>query len=299
MPFLGDIVLGLMPKATEKGLQVSYKPDPDLAQHDTEQSERGGRVISQVLYINVDNDHLREVLANLVENAIKYTLAGSVTIDAQGDDQHVTISISDSGIGIPKEDIPHLFQKFYRVDNTETREIGGTGLGLYLSRKLTEAMGGKIWAESTYQQGSTFYVRFPRVDHVEAKRLIEQPTVQTTTPQNQPQPQVIPQPTSQAAPQIQTISATPIPQPVTQTIPVQAAPPQATPLPPVRPPLNPNGSERPSVESMGPPPRPNYAPRFTPNTRPNTPLSTIEQNPHHYVQSSQTPASPSNPNQSQ
>ncbi len=303
VPFLGDIIQGLLPKATEKQLHVAYKPDPEFGRQSANNAEQGDRVLSQVLYVNVDNDHLREVLANLVENAIKYTLRGDVSIDATGDDTHVTISITDSGIGIPQEDIPHLFQKFYRVDNTETREIGGTGLGLYLCRKLTEAMGGKIWVESRYQQGSTFYVRFPRLDHSEAKRLIEQPTVlpdQTpaaaSTPLEQspaatPAQSVGPtQPPVPATPAAQPAPA-PEPTPVIQS--VQAAPqPMQTPQPQAVAPTD----ARPPVEAMGPQPQPqpqpqptpptnpNQAPIYTPGSRPNTPLSSIENNPRQYVQ---------------
>lgn len=166
--FTNDVAQGLRPKAEEKGLHFVFKPLPD---NEDERSRE--RHLNPVFYVNVDNDHLREVIANLIENAIKYTPKGDVTIDVTGDSEHVTISIADSGIGIPREDQAHLFQKFYRVDNSDTREIGGTGLGLYLCRRLTEAMNGRIWVESEYKQGSTFNVELPRIDHEEATRLIE------------------------------------------------------------------------------------------------------------------------------
>ena len=166
--FTHDIAQGLRPKAEEKGLHFLFKPQPD-----DEEDKGGERRLNPVFYVNVDNDHLREVIANLIENAIKYTPKGDVTIDVGGDGEHVTISVADSGIGIPREDQAHLFQKFYRVDNSDTREIGGTGLGLYLCRRLTEAMNGRIWVESEYKRGSTFYVELPRTDHEEATRLIE------------------------------------------------------------------------------------------------------------------------------
>jgi PAS domain S-box-containing protein len=163
--FTDDIVTGLRPKAEEKKIRLFFKP--------TTSEDGGMRNLEPVFFVNLDADHLREVLANLVENAIKYTPAGEVVIDVQGDDSHVVVSIADSGIGIPTEDIPHLFQKFYRVDNSDTREIGGTGLGLYLCRKLIEAMGGRIWVDSEYKKGSTFSVELPRISHQEANRLIE------------------------------------------------------------------------------------------------------------------------------
>lgn len=173
VPFIHDIVQGLAPKGVEKGLRVLYKPMPD----DDENDHDGERKLNPVFYANVDNDHLREVVQNLVENAIKYTLKGDVVIDVTGDDSHITVSIADTGIGIPREDQAHLFQKFYRVDNSDTREIGGTGLGLYLCRRLTETIGGRLWVESEYKRGSTFFVEIPRIDHDEAQRLIEQASI--------------------------------------------------------------------------------------------------------------------------
>ncbi len=163
--FTTDIIDGLRPKADEKNLRLFFKP--------VTEDSGGLRNVEPVYYVDVDNDHLREILANLIENAIKYTPAGEVVIDVQGDDEHVVVSVTDSGIGIPAEDIPHLFQKFYRVDNSDTREIGGTGLGLYLCRRLIEAMGGRIWVDSEYKKGSTFSVELPRISHEDANRRIE------------------------------------------------------------------------------------------------------------------------------
>lgn len=164
--FIHDVAQGLQEKANEKGIRLIYKPMPDDNVLD--------KNIAPVFSVNLDNDHIREVINNLIENAIKYTPKGEVVIDVTGDEDHVVISIKDSGIGIPAEDMPHLFQKFYRVDNKDTREIGGTGLGLYLSRRLVEIMGGRIWAESIYTQGSTFFVELPRIDSQEAMRIAEQ-----------------------------------------------------------------------------------------------------------------------------
>lgn len=309
VPFVLDIVRGLEPKAKEKGLVIHYKPSP-LDSNDSD-NEKGELTLQPVFYVNVDNDHLREVASNLIENAIKYTLEGSITIDVTGDDNHVTLSVADSGIGIPQEDLSHLFQKFYRVDNTETREIGGTGLGLYLCRKLTEAMKGKIWAESEYQRGSTFFVQLPRVDPVEAKQLIEQSEQEARQEANRPaisQVKTSPSPVSQPAASRHQ-AATDLPQ-------TEAEPPQTQPQPepapavvqPVETPptaVAPQANyARPSIEEMSPqppqtsqqaPPRPvtqpqpasqhvRTAPVFRPGqARVNTPLSAIEANPRQYV----------------
>lgn len=172
--FTQDIVGGLKPKADEKNLRLFFKAQDD---------RRGsGHNLEPIFYVNLDADHLREVIANLVENAIKYTPQGEVIIDVTGNEEHVIVSIRDSGIGIPAEDIPHLFQKFYRVDNSDTREIGGTGLGLYLCRRLIEAMGGRIWVESEYKKGSTFSIEVPRISHADAERLIETGGAKNTMP---------------------------------------------------------------------------------------------------------------------
>jgi len=172
--FTSDIVEGLRHKAEEKKLRLFFKP--------VVQEPGGLKNLEPVYYLYVDADHLREVIANLVENAIKYTLEGEVVVDIKGDDTHAVVSIADSGIGIPAEDIPHLFQKFYRVDNSDTREIGGTGLGLYLCRRLVETMEGRIWVESEYKKGSTFFVELPRISHEEAQNLIEGTATEAVKP---------------------------------------------------------------------------------------------------------------------
>lgn len=163
--FLKEIFEGLAPKANEK--QLNYIFAPDMIDEGKERS------LQPIFYANIDPDHFREVTSNLIENAIKYTPSGDVTVDITGDDKQISISVKDSGIGIPAEDIPHLFQKFYRVDNSDTREIGGTGLGLYLSRRLAETMSGNLRVESKYKEGSTFYLEIPRVSSAEATQRLE------------------------------------------------------------------------------------------------------------------------------
>lgn len=178
--FTAKIVEGLQPKAKGKNLFLSFKPATQTA---------GNRLVMPVYYGYFDQDQLREVLNNLVDNAVKYTKQGSVVVDVTGDAESVTVSIADSGIGIPPEDVTHLFQKFYRVDNSDTREIGGTGLGLYISRRLIEANNGRIGVQSIYGKGSTFYVQLPRITMEKATQL------QTS---NQAAPNIIaPAPTTQ------------------------------------------------------------------------------------------------------
>lgn len=122
-----------------------------------------GKSIQPLYYVKADPERLREVLNNLIENAIKFTSEGDVAVSITADRELVTISVSDTGIGIAPEDLPHLFQKFYRVDNSATRTIGGTGLGLYLCRAIIELYQGRIWAESQAGKGTTFKFTLPRV----------------------------------------------------------------------------------------------------------------------------------------
>jgi len=174
--FVHDIVQGLEEEASKKGLRLTFKPMPD---------NKTERFIAPAYSVNLDNDHIREIVNNLVENAIKYTPAGEILVDINGDNDRVVVSVKDNGIGIPAEDIPHLFQKFYRVDNEDTRQIGGTGLGLYLSRRLAEIMGGRIWVESVYKNGSTFYLELPRVSSQDVNMITSQKSLISQEQANQ------------------------------------------------------------------------------------------------------------------
>jgi PAS domain S-box-containing protein len=153
--FLREVTDGLRQKAQDKGLFLYFKPTAGNGQAEPNST----RSIAPLFYSYVDNGHLREILNNLVDNAIKYTKQGSVAVDIRGDLNTITVSIADSGIGIPPEDVPHLFQKFYRIDNSDTREIGGTGLGLYICRRLIEANSGHIWVESILHERASELLR--------------------------------------------------------------------------------------------------------------------------------------------
>ena len=132
------------------------------------------RRLDQVVYSYVDVNFMREIMGNLIDNAIKYTPeGGSVYINVRGDGDRALINVTDTGMGISSDDLGHIFQKFYRADNSDTRTIGGTGLGLYLVKQRVEAMGGRVWAESAFGEGSTFFVSLPRITGEEyEKRMI-------------------------------------------------------------------------------------------------------------------------------
>ncbi|MDQ5969641.1 MAG: hypothetical protein QG593_158 [Patescibacteria group bacterium] len=151
--------------ATKKGLKISVETNAD---------GNISKSVSPLLYVYVDQERLRELISNLIENAIKYTPSGLVTVGASMKERSVVIRVSDTGIGIAEEDIPHLFQKFYRTDNTATRAIGGTGLGLYICKQIAEMLGGRIWVESAIGAGSTFYVELPRISPEQIEILKQQ-----------------------------------------------------------------------------------------------------------------------------
>lgn len=128
--------------------------------------------IEPKVYMAVDIDFLKEIIDNLVGNAIKYTPdGGEIWVNARGDGDKVLINVTDTGIGVSAEDAAHIFQKFYRVDNSQTRQIGGTGLGLYLVKQRVEALGGRVWVESAFGDGSTFFVSLPRISESEYEKM--------------------------------------------------------------------------------------------------------------------------------
>lgn len=164
--FITKLTAELKFSAEKKGLNVDLNLDGIGANNSVKQ-----RVITPLYYVDVDPDRIREAITNLFDNAVKYTDAGTITLGVSGDKEYVTLYVKDTGQGIPAEDITHLFQKFYRVDNSATRTIGGTGLGLFLCRKIVELYQGKIWVESVLNKGSTFYIKLPRLSKEKASSM--------------------------------------------------------------------------------------------------------------------------------
>lgn len=151
-----DTITNLQPIADQKGLKLAFEPDTPVG-------SSARKVLNPQYSVLGDPARLREVMTNLIDNAIKFTAQGSVTVSISGSDDLVTVKVKDTGIGIGKEDAAHLFQKFYRIDNSATRTIGGTGLGLYLTRSIVELYGGRIWVESEPGEGTTFMFNLPRL----------------------------------------------------------------------------------------------------------------------------------------
>jgi PAS domain S-box-containing protein len=169
--FLDKLYADLKLVADKKGLEMDFRASNDKTLNATMDSEGGERVIRPLYYVNVDPERLREVITNLFDNAVKYTPGGRISLGLTGNKQVAQCYIRDTGPGIPAEDLPHLFQKLYRVDNSATRTIGGTGLGLYICRKIVEMYNGQIWVESTVGKGSTFFFNLPRLENEKAMKL--------------------------------------------------------------------------------------------------------------------------------
>jgi PAS domain S-box-containing protein len=112
--------------------------------------------------IEADPDKTRQVLTNLVDNAVKYSPdGGHVIVELTVEDQRLRFAVRDEGLGVPPSEHGRIFEKFYRLDPDLTRGVGGTGLGLYISRELLQRMGGRIWVESSGTDGSTFIAELP------------------------------------------------------------------------------------------------------------------------------------------
>ncbi|MGI9861259.1 ATP-binding protein [Moorella naiadis] len=143
---LGDLVAGVTAEfqgmAADKGLLLKTR-------------------IKDQLSIQGDQTRLTQLLANLVENAIKYTPAGEVIITLERSGREALLQIQDTGVGIPAEHLPHIFERFYRVDKARSRAEGGFGLGLAICDWIARAHGGRITVESTLGRGTTFKVRLP------------------------------------------------------------------------------------------------------------------------------------------
>lgn len=162
--FLSRLTEDLKFSAEKKSLAVEYVVGSNGANMNATSEDFGSaRVIKPLYHVYADPERLREVITNLFDNAVKYTDSGKISVGLTGDTNVVQIYVKDTGKGIPASDISHIFQKFYRVDNSATRTIGGTGLGLFITRKIIELYNGKVWAESEVGKGSTFYINLPRL----------------------------------------------------------------------------------------------------------------------------------------
>lgn len=138
-----DVLATTQPLATEKSLEMSLNIEGDVG------------------FAEVDRTRIRQVLLNIVGNAIKFTEKGGVTIGMSAKAEYLLVSIRDTGIGIKEDHIPIVFEQFRQIDGSLNRTVGGTGLGMPITKKLVELHGGHIWVKSVVGQGSTFYFTLP------------------------------------------------------------------------------------------------------------------------------------------
>jgi len=138
-----DVFTALQPSASAKGLTLTSNIPPDAAR------------------VSAEHTAFRQVVTNLVENAVRYTKEGSVTLQTRRGDGGVWVDVRDTGIGIAAEHLPRIFERFYRVDAGRSREQGGTGLGLAIVRHLMDAHGGRVEAASVVGRGTTISAFFP------------------------------------------------------------------------------------------------------------------------------------------
>lgn len=127
------------------------------------------------LWVEIDTDKFTQVIDNIMNNAIKYSPDGGViTARLLETHNHVIMSISDQGLGIPRKDLSHIFDRFFRVDKARSRKQGGTGLGLAISKEVVNMFGGQIWVDSVEGKGSTFYISLPYVPYEEGDEWDDQ-----------------------------------------------------------------------------------------------------------------------------
>ncbi len=144
LPVAAEAAASLKPLAGKKRIVLRVEPFGDLPQ------------------VRADRGQLKQVLSNLIDNAIKYTPEnGTIRLSAAAQAGWVTVSVQDNGVGIPPEDQPRVFERFYRVDKARSREEGGTGLGLSIVKHIVEVHGGRVSLESAQGQGSTFRFSLP------------------------------------------------------------------------------------------------------------------------------------------
>jgi len=166
--------LGLLSRAEAGQLRVTPRPtelsmpiERALAQFQPQFAAKHVQLVlslpPDLPEVLADPDRLEQIMINLLANALRYTPAGGcVTLAAAAHDFFVQIGVRDTGIGIAAEHLPHIFERFYRVDKSRARQSGGTGIGLTIARHLVYAQGGEIWVESGGPgQGATFYVTLP------------------------------------------------------------------------------------------------------------------------------------------
>jgi two-component system phosphate regulon sensor histidine kinase PhoR len=175
---LNQLILDLLSIARLESGQEVYEhgplPLPPLVESCVEAQRGRAKAKGQELTLDLrpldddavvvaDEEAVRQILDNLIDNALKYTpQGGSVRVSCRPEGDSLAVEVADTGIGIPRDDLPRVFERFYRVDKARSRELGGTGLGLSIVKHLVQSIGGQITVDSRLGAGSRFTVRLPR-----------------------------------------------------------------------------------------------------------------------------------------
>jgi signal transduction histidine kinase len=145
---VAQVMTEYKPNIEKKGLALNYKFND-----------------SKHYMINADRGKIKQIIGNVIDNSIKYTPQGSLSVSLDEDKGKALITIADTGVGIPAGTIPKLFQKFTRAENANETNIIGTGLGLYVAKQMIEAHKGRIWAESEGEgKGAQFYIELSTIE---------------------------------------------------------------------------------------------------------------------------------------
>jgi two-component system phosphate regulon sensor histidine kinase PhoR len=158
-----------LPRAVSVDLATTVRKSADLLMPAAERKSQSLIVELKRLPLVVGNpDYLERAIANLIDNAIKYTPeGGQIRVSGRSNGTHAVVEVSDDGIGIPPDDIPRVFERFYRVDRSRSRDMGGTGLGLSIVKHVAQVHGGTVEVTSTLGQGSTFRLKIPLPHHLD------------------------------------------------------------------------------------------------------------------------------------
>ncbi|HEX8202808.1 MAG TPA: ATP-binding protein, partial [Isosphaeraceae bacterium] len=160
----GQEVYRHRPLALAPVVRACVEPHRDRAETKRLALELDLHALDDAAQVRADEEALRAILDNLIDNALKYTPeGGTIRVSGHAEDRAVVLEVADTGVGIPREDLPRVFERFYRVDRARSRALGGTGLGLSIVKHLVQSLGGQVAVVSRVGSGSTFTIRLPRV----------------------------------------------------------------------------------------------------------------------------------------
>lgn len=180
--FVQEITEASFSIAEKKQLVVKFLVGTGEVGGNNNSLHAAARPVHPTYYAYVDPNRLQEVFNNLFDNAVKYTNEGEIIVTIDANENTIQIKIEDTGIGIAPENVPHLFEKFYRVNSSATQTVSGTGLGLFICKQIVQLYSGQIRVESILGKGSAFYVMLPRMSKETAQKVLDQQLILSDKP---------------------------------------------------------------------------------------------------------------------